>query len=195
MQVKIESMNFLEFQSIAEQHYKDGILLQDETKKKIEDDIRGANSSCPCGENNTCANIGSAIPIILNKYGFTKINDSISKRKLLIDDIKCREEQKSNYSGRIIYYDNKPCTFFLMSGNVILRFITTGEKCTEDYSVSDMFALLLKNEENECYIYTDVSQDVLENHLKLKVTELGDLTILNVDDHRDDKKLFNLQNF
>lgn len=79
--MQVRTMEFDEFKIIVEQNYQNGIALYTKTKAKILVDIENLHQSCPCGPNNTCANIGQAIPIINSRHGIANIENSIEKRK------------------------------------------------------------------------------------------------------------------
>lgn len=185
--MEFKHVDFSELQSIAQQSYNHGIELRNKTNKSIEDDIRAVNESCPCEDNGICSNIQLAIPFIQGRYALSDISNSISKRKLLIDDITSHEN--TGCDGRVIFFNNKPCAFFLMSGNVILRFIATGE--SSNYPISDMFALLLKH--GEYYIYTDATRSFIEAYSGSHVTEITDLSLVPITDRCESKKLFQLK--
>ena len=183
------SKELCEFQKVAEQCYTDGLLWKEKTKKSIEDDVKKVYLLCPCGPNGTCLNIGLSFPIIQDRHGWSKVNESVMKRKLLLDDITIRKSHPSNYMGKVVYFQDEACGFFLTNNqNVILRYIHTGRTT---FDSPDVFALFSKNEP-ECYIYTDVDQSFVEKETGLNATEWSDLSIVNVIDHDENKKLFKL---
>jgi hypothetical protein len=179
------NVDFGEFQKLVEQCNKEGIMLQEQTKKHIEEDIKKLSSTCPCGEDGICLNIKLAVPIIESRYGLSSVNNSVIEIKSLLDDVKTRHP--SRYEGKVVYFQGEACGFFLVNTqNVILRFLKIG-----NFDSIDMFALFLDNE-SECYIYTHVDRIIVEKASGLLAKEQCDLSVINVMDHSNNKKLFQL---
>jgi hypothetical protein len=106
-----------------------------------------------------------------------------------LDDIALRKSHPFNYMGKVVYVQDDPCGLFLTNSQcVILRYIHTGRTT---FDTPDVFALFLKNEP-ECYIYTDADQIFVEKVTKLNTKEWSDLSIVDVIDHDNTKKLFKL---
>jgi hypothetical protein len=110
-----------------------------------------------------------AIPLIQNRHGLARIQNTVSNRQLL-------------YTGNVVYDKDKPCALFLMADTVIMRMITTGEST---HPATDMFDFL-----GECYIYTATPQNVVQASSGLVATEIADVDRVPLNDRCADKKLF-----
>lgn len=182
MDLKVEDMDFHKFKSIARHTYESELLLRDKIQKLIDADIQAVHISCPCGENGTCANVHYTIPIIQNKYGLEQMNNSVTKRKLLVDDIARVSE---TCTGKVVYFKDEPVGFFLLTDNVILRVIIIKEL----RYLSEVFAVL---KDKEYYIYTTTEQSILENVSGLLATPIIELDKVPITERCADKKLFRL---